>query len=247
MRHWRKSTGLAVAVCAFALAATPALAHEFTASRTAATKGTTETQQLFKFGPFHITCEKAVAKGAVAEGSSKTYATVAKFTKCWTAAKLSNRDIRLPTKFLTALAVEYHANGFVETGSETEELEGAAVLAGGTVEIHVGTGITEEFKTSRCTISWPEQTLPIKAIKNPEAEYSAASFTNVATANPNLKKFPDGFQHSIEISNAFKGIKVLFEGEPCEEYGKGGGEESSGGSYTGSFPQILQGGNLEFS
>jgi hypothetical protein len=247
MRHRRKSLGLAVAVCVFALVATPALAHEFTASRSAKTHGTSETAQLFKFGPFHITCEKAVTKGAVAEGSSKTIATVAKFTRCTTAARIPPHEIKLPTRFLTPLAVEYHANGFVETGSEVEEVEGAAVLAGGTVEIHVYTGVTAEHKASRCTISWPEQTLPIKAIKHPEEEFSAASFSNVATANANLKAFPDGFQHSIEISNAFKGIKVTFAGEPCEEWGKGGGEESSGGTYSGSFPQILQAGNLEFS
>jgi hypothetical protein len=247
MRHWRKSTGLAVAVCAFALAATPALAHEFTASKAGKTKGISETEQEFKFGPFHITCEKVVAKGLVAGGPSKTYATVAKFTKCYTHAKISNRDIRLPTKFLTPLAVEYHANGFVETGSEIEEVEGAAVLAGGTVELKVYTGQTEEGTASRCNVVWPEQTLPIKAVKNPEGEYSAASFSNVATPNIHLAKFPDGFQHSIEISNAFKGIKTEFEGEPCEEWGKQEGPEQSGGTYLGSFPQILGGGNLEFS
>jgi hypothetical protein len=247
MRHRRKSLGLAVAVCAFALVATPALAHEFTASKAGKTKGITETEQLFKFGPFHITCERAVARGLVAEGSSKTYATVANFSKCSTAAKISNQPIKLPTRFLTPLAVEYHANGFVETGSEVEEVEGAAVLAGGTVEIKVYTGITAEHHASRCTISWPEETLPIRAIKKPEGEYSAASFSNVATANPNLKKFPDGFQHSIEISNSFKGIKATFAGEPCEAWGKKESDESSGGTYFGTFPQILQSGNFEFS
>ena len=115
------------------------------------------------------------------------------------------------------------------------------------MEIKVYTGITEGRTASRCTISWPEQTLPIKAIKNPEGEYSAASFSNVATPSPYLGKFPDGFQHSIEISNSFKGIKVEFAGEPCEEWGKEEGPESAGGTYFGSFPQILQGGNFEYS
>lgn len=247
MRHRRKSIGFLAAVCAFALAATPALAHEFTASKTGKVTGKTESEQLFRFGPFKITCEKAAAKGAVAAGSSKTYATSIKYSKCSTAGKIGSKPIKLATSFKTPLAIEYHANGFVETGSELEEFEGAAVLAGGSAELKVNTGLTEEHKASRCNIVWPEQTIPLKAEKKPEGEYSSATYSNETTPKENLKTFPDGFQHSITITNSFKGIKYEFEGEPCEEWGKEEGPEGGSGTYFGSFPQALTGGNFEFS
>jgi hypothetical protein len=234
--------GLAVTACTFALVVTPALAHEFTASKTGKTTGTGVTAQALKFGPFKITCEKAVAKGAVVEGSSKTYAASIKFVKCGTEAKIANKKIALGTRFLTPLAIEYHANGFVETGSEIEEVEGKAVLAGGTTEVKVNTGIK-----STCTISWPEQTLPLRAEKKPELEYSSAEYLPEETAHLVSKSFPDGFQHFIQVVNTFKGIKYEFAGEPCEEWGKEEGPEGAGGTYTGSFPQKLAAGNLEFN
>ena len=51
MRHFRMTLGLAAVACVFAVAATPALAHEFTASKTGKTKGATEEEQNFKLGP----------------------------------------------------------------------------------------------------------------------------------------------------------------------------------------------------
>lgn len=237
MRHRRK-LGLVATACAFMLSATPALAHEFTASTTGKTTGTSHELQEFKFGPFKITCEKAVAKGAEAAGSSPIFATSVKFAKCTTAASIGAKKIKLPTHFTTPLAVEYHANGFVETGSELEEgVEGEAILAGGTAEIKVNTGLTEEHKASRCTVGWPEQTLPLAAVKKPENIYSAAGFSNIPA--------PHG-RTGVQVSNLFKHIKVEFEGEPCEEWGKEEGPEATG-TYTGSFPVILQGGNFEFS
>ncbi|HTZ88423.1 MAG TPA: hypothetical protein VMB05_17290, partial [Solirubrobacteraceae bacterium] len=58
MRHVRLCVVLVGALCALAIAAAPALAHEFTASKTGKTKGKSETEQKFKFGPFRISCEK---------------------------------------------------------------------------------------------------------------------------------------------------------------------------------------------
>lgn len=247
MRHQSKIVGLIVAACALALAATPALAHEFVASRAAKLTGKSETPQAFKFGPFKITCELATAKGAAAAGSSPTFATAIKYARCTTEGKIGPKQIKLPTRFETPLAIEYHANGFVESGSELEEVEGAAVLKGGSAELKVYTGVTEEREKSRCNISWPEQTIPLKAEKKPNGEYSAATYSNETTPNEKLKKFPDGFQHFIKVSNAFKGIKYVFEGEPCEEWGAHEEEAGGGGTYTGSFPEILSGGNFEFS
>lgn len=246
MRHLRLSVGLLATTCALAFGAAPALAHEFIASTSNKTNGTAETEQVFKFGPFKIKCGRANAKGLVAAGSSETYATSIKFTKCLTEAKLGVHTIFLGTRFLTPLAVEYHANGFVETGSELEEFEGSAVLAGGSAEIKVNQGKTEEGKKAECHIVWPEQTLPMKAIKNPTGEYSEATYANITKPHLANKTFPEGLQHGINISNTFKGIKFEFEGEPCEEYGREEGPEGHAGKYTGSFPQFLTGGNLEF-
>jgi hypothetical protein len=247
MRHLRLTVGLVASVCAFAPAVSPALAHEFTASRTGKTSGQVEREQNFKFGPFKITCEKATSKGAVAAGSSPTFATKIKFAKCTTEGKIGSKAIKLPTSFKTPLAIEYHANGFVETGSELEEIEGKAVLARGEAELKVYTGLTEEREKSRCNIIWPEQTIPLKAEKKPEGEYSSAAYASEEKPASNLKKFPDGFQHYVNVSNAFKGIKYEFEGEPCEEWGKEEGSEGGGGTYFGSFPQLLAGGDFEYS
>jgi hypothetical protein len=246
MRHFRLTLGLAASVCAFALAASPALAGEFIASNTGKTHGATESEQQFKLGAIKIKCFKASAKGAVVAGSSSTYATSIKFAKCLTVAKVGSHEIFLTTKFLTPLVVEYHANGFVETGSEIVEVEGTAKLAGGTAEIKVNTGKTIEFEKSECHIKWPEQTIPVKAVKHPEETFSAAAYTNASQSHLVNKNFPTGIQNYIVIENAFKGIKFEYEGEPCEEWGKEEGPEAGGGTYTGSFPQFLSDGNLEF-
>jgi hypothetical protein len=246
MRHLRLGVGLLATTCALAVGASPALAHEFIASKAGKTHGTSESEQLFRFGAIKIKCLKTSAKGAVAAGASKTYATSIKYTKCLTSAKVGNHEIFLATRFLTPLAIEYHANGFVETGSEITEEEGKAVIAGGSAEIKINTGRTRENTVSECHLSWPEQTIPLKAERKPEGEYSSATYSNEALPHLVTRAFPDGLQHDILISNAFKGIKYNLEGEPCEEWGKQEGPEGNEGTYTGSFPQILAGGNLEF-
>jgi len=246
MRHARLSVGLVATVCAFAIGATPALAHEFVASATGNISGKVESTQSLKFGPFKITCLKAADKGAVAAGTTDEFATSIKFSKCTTEGKIGSKKIMLSTHFMTPLAVEYHANRFVETGSELEEEEGATVLAGGTAEIKVPTGVNEEFRKSTCVIEWPEQTLPKKAEQKPNEEYAAVGFSNASTPKKASPKFPDGMQHSIVVSNEFKGIKYEFEGEPCEEWGKEEGPEGGGGTYFGSFPVVLSGGSLEY-
>jgi len=240
--------GVVGALCTFAVAATPALAHEFTASKTSTTTGKAESKQELKFGPFKITCFKVRDKGAQAEGSSTTLTVAVRFNLCSDEVKFGIHPAFVPTRFLTPLAVTYHANGYVETGSEIEEFEGSAELAGGTAEIKVNTGVIQgTTEKSQCTIHWPAQTLPLKAIKKPAGEYSIATYSNTTAPKPVSKAFPDGLQHSIEISNEFEGIKYEFEGEPCEEWGKKETAEGGAGTYLGSFPVLLVGGNLEFS
>src|SRR5581483_8080907 len=198
MRHVRLSLVLVGVVCAFAIIAAPALAHEFTASKTGKTAGKSESEQKFKFGPFKISCEVAKDKGAQAAGSSQTLAVAVKFTKCVDEIKFGAKPAYVSTRFRTPVAIEYHANGFVETGSELEEFEGSATLIGGTAEIHVPTGVIPgEKERSNCTIYWPEQTIPLKAIKKPEGEYSEATYSNIVQSVPVNKAFPSGEQHGI--------------------------------------------------
>jgi hypothetical protein len=253
MRHLRLPLGLLVAALALALAATPALAHEFVASASGNTKGRSEQEQKLKFGPFNISCvqkfnEKEemvggpftlLAKGAVTAGSSKTLNTEVKFLKCTAAAKVGAHTIGLATAFKTAIDFEYHANGFVESGTETEEVEGKVTLAGGSIEMKVNGG--PKFK---CFITWPEQTIPVKAEKKPGLEYSAATYSN--ETGKESKKFPGGIQKLLLISNEFKGIQYIFSGEPCDKWGKEEGPENKTGTFTGEFPDELPTGNLEF-
>jgi hypothetical protein len=246
MRHIRLTLGLIASVCAFAVAASPALAHEFVASKAGKIHGAAESEQLFKFGGIKIKCQKASAVGKVAGGSTNTFATLVKYAKCLTTAKVGTHEIFIATKWVTPLAVEYHANGFVETGSMVSEIEGRTVLAGGSAVIKINTGRTEEFEKSECHLSWLPQTIPVKAINSPEEEFSAAKYTNAANPHLVTKVFPDGLQHYIVVTNEFKGIKYELEGEPCETWGREEGAEGFGGTYNGSFPELLTGGNFEF-
>ncbi len=248
MRRFRMTIGLVAALAALAVGAAPALAGEFVASKAGKTTGLSESEQHFEFGPFKIKCAKAKANGKVAAGSSSTFAVSISFKKCLAEARLGlgSREIFLGTKFLTPLAIEYHSNGFVETGSEIEEVGGVAVVSGGSAELKVNTAKNEEGVHTECHIRWPEQTIPIKAIKEPEGEFSEATFTNATIPHLMNMNFPTGEQHIIVFENTLKKFKYEYEGEPCEEFGREEGPEAGDGRYTGSFPQVLMGGNLEF-
>ena len=227
MGHLRLTFGLVASMGAFAFAASPALAHEFSASASGTTHGTAGSEQAFKFGPFKITCDKVTTKNTVTAGMSGTYATTVKYAKCLTSAKVGAKPIFLPTRFLTPLEIEYSAEG------------GAVIL--GTVEIKVYTGRTDEFAKSECHLRVNSQTIPA-VVK----QKTTVTYTNAVQPHATSKAFPSGEQHYIVISNEFNDIKFELEGEPCEEWGRQGGPEAGGGAYTGSFPQFLSGGNLEF-
>ena len=236
MRHLKLTLGVAVSValsaCAFAMAATPALAGEFVASSSGKVAGTEESTQEFKFGAVKMRCFKIKGNGEVVAGSSPTYTTAIKFAKCLTTAKIGRHDIFLATRWLTPLTITYHNNGFVETGA--------------TAEVKINMGKTEEFEKSECHIRWPAQTIPVRAIAKPEEPYEEASYENVSRAHTVSRLFPTGIQNGIEIHNTIKGIHFEYEGEPCEEWGREEGPEGSGGQYTGSLPQYLGSGNFEF-
>jgi hypothetical protein len=232
MRHLKLTLGVAVSVCAFALAATPALAGEFVASNTGKVAGAEENLQEFKFGSVKMKCFHVKANGEVAAGSSTTYTAAIKFTKCLTGAKIGRHEIFLATHWLTPLTVTYHNNGFVETGA--------------TAEVKINMAKTEEFEKSECHIKLAPQTIPVRAIKNPEETFEEASYTNTSRSHNVSKNFPTGIQNGIVIHNEFRGIHFEYEGEPCEEWGREEGPEGNAGQFTGSFPQFLSTGNFEF-
>jgi len=240
MRHIKGVLGVAALVCAFALMASPTLAAEFTASRipelSEASPGKTtgrsvggEFAQVFRFGAFQIKCDKAtgyaktVAEGAVTWSTSKIFATEMKFGKCLTVAKFTGFTAGLGTRFNNGnpIKIVYHVNGFAEFGSG-ETL----------TEVEVGSG-EAGFKISGkiCTISWPAQTVPAKAIKEPEGEFSSAVYSNkyVAVPESQFKKYP-GPEHEHEqqrlvIANEWK--KMTWEYQEGQCVGEGGFEEEA--------------------
>ena len=203
MRHLKTGLALAVMVCACGVAAVPAMAHEFTVSREIKgispefpgrlmVRNPAEAEQTFKFGSFKIKCTHAVSTKAeetpIISTSFKSFAANMKYSKCKTFIALVNgNELEIATKFVGVPYVTYvyHANGFVEAGTEveeSEEAEGAVKISGGEFG----------FKVSglKCRVTLPAQTIPGKAIKKPEEEYSEASYSNLLVDNGKLKYFP---------------------------------------------------------
>ena len=242
MRRVRITLGLMAAVCAVAFSATAALAHTFTASIAKKTlseatpgklKGGSVGPQAFKFGPIHTTCESAGTKGIVTEESSPTLKVVARYHGCATSIKVGAEPATLKTRFVAPVEYSFHANGFAEVGTEGEE--GSVEIGSGAAELRI-TGI-------KCVISWPAQTVPMKAIAEPEAQYSAALFTNEEVASTHLKAFPTGFQKQLLISTEFKNMTFSFEEGQCAEFKV---PEAKTGSYKGVLHEELAGGDLGF-
>jgi hypothetical protein len=242
MRRVRITLGLMAAVCAVAFSATAALAHTFTASIAKKTiseatpgklKGGSVGPQAFKFGPIHTTCESAGTKGIVTEEASPTLKVVASYHGCSTAIKVGAEPATLKTRFLKPVEYSFHANGFVETGTEGEE--GSVEIGSGSAELKIA-GI-------KCLIEWPSQTVPMKAINKPEEQYSAALFSNEEVVSTHLKAFPTGFQKELQISTEFKNMEFSFEEGECSEFKH---PEAKTGSYRGVLHEELAGGNLSF-
>src|SRR5438067_1607399 len=174
MRKLSTTFGVAGALCAVALAATPAFGYtEFTASRVTPltesnpgqTKGVApegEFSQKLKFGNFTIKCDaktsaKTIGEGAIVWETSKTFATEIKFYKCLTEAHFGTFTGGLKTYFNEGkpMKILYHINGFAEIGTgETF------------TEVEIG-GAEASFKIAGkiCKIDWPAQTVPAKAEK----------------------------------------------------------------------------------
>jgi hypothetical protein len=155
-----------------------------------------------------------------------------KYSKCTTEAKLGGNPIQLKTKFLTPIDFEYHHNGFGEIGgSSVSELK---LVAPGSIELKI--------QAIKCIIEVPPQTIPVKAEKNPEGEYSALVFSTEEVENKNKKTFPSGFQKKLLIENELKGIEYTFTEGQCSEFKNTEGK----GSYTGPLIEELIHGDLSF-
>lgn len=240
MRRVRMTVGLVMAVCALALSASAALAHNFTASiagkeLSEATPGKLKVvsvgEQYFKFGPVHIYCEKASAKGLVTEEVSQSLKLTAKYNDCGTSIKVGPEPAVLKTKLKDPIEFSLHANGFAETGAEGGEA--SAEVGGGAVEWKIA-GI-------KCLISWPSQTVPVAAIAKPEGEYTAAIFSDIEVEKTHLKAFPSGKQHKLQIAAEFKNMEFSFEEGQCSEFKR---PEAKTGAYDGTLEAEVAGGNL---
>jgi hypothetical protein len=232
MRNLRRTAVAAAAICSLAVAVTPAMAGEFISSG-GPSKGKGE-EQAFKLGPFLITCNAVSAKGGETTPlASPTYTTSLKFKGCTTEARVGGNPIFLKTKFLTPLAVTYHANGFAEAGSEIEEKGGQATLAGGSIELKIN--------AIKCLITLPEQTVPRKAEKKPNGEYTAASYSN-ETETKGKRTF-----NKLLIENEWTGLTFEYGEGQCQGF-KLSEEERKGGRYTGEIlEEVTHSGNLEYS
>ena len=260
MRRLRIAIVLAVATCICATTAATAMGEKvFRATRlptpiSEAAPGKTvgngvpkegnPRAQAFQFGPFKIACEKAHATGIVNKETFKDFSIQIKFGKCLTEATFNGTSkfiggLRTSFNEGKAIGFVYHINNFAEVGEAPEGTE--VTISGGEANFKISGKI--------CKINWPSQTVPAKAEKEPEGEFSAAVYSNEEVPNAFPKKFPSGFQTKLLIANEFKGMSYEFEEGQC--VGEGGFEEEAKktegktGKYIGTLREEVGGGNLE--
>jgi hypothetical protein len=268
MKIFKTTIGLVAAVGACAAFAAPAMAaEEFVASRlptecseelpcktvgraTGSSEiGGSERPEKLVFGAFEILCSaktqaKTLGEGAITWETNPTLAFEIKFTKCKTVDKFKlGFNGGLTTSFNEGkpMKIVYHINGFSEfgTGETTSEVE----IGGSEASFKISGGKT-------CKIDWPAQTVPVKAVRNPEEEFSAATYSNkeVEVEETKFKKFPSHFQQRLVIANDFKGMTWSYEEGQC--VGEGGFEEEAKkiegktGQWFGSLEEEVSGGNL---
>jgi len=263
--------GLASAMCALCVAAAPAVASEFTASRLpkplsetepGKTKGVgigssviggEERNQELKFGAFSIYCDaqtsgKTIDEGAVSWATSQTFATEIKFTKCLTRANFGT--------FMGGVATKFDFNPETKKAEPMKfvyHVNGFAQLGTEETEseVEVGSGSASFAIAGKiCKINWPSQTVPAKAEVKPNGTYSAATYTNEEVPVGVSRRFPSGLQQRLIIKNEFKGMDWSYEEGQC--LGEGGfenpakTEEAKNGIFNGTLDETLNGGNLGF-
>jgi hypothetical protein len=235
MRRTRVIVGLCVAVCALAATAVPAMAaKEFTASSTKGGfplkfKGEDEAEMKFGNGLVFEDCS-GKAKGTVPVSPAKSLKVNATFKECEAIFKIFGHEadveeIKFKAEFL------FKNNGVVVTGEEGTEVE----IGAGSIKIPI--------KHTDCSVVWPAQTLPAKALVKPEKEFSAGVYETVETPTTNLKRFPSGFQKTLDITAAFGKLQYEFVGGVCAEFE---GELEGNGVFEGGFELEVPSGNIAF-
>jgi hypothetical protein len=265
MRHVRLTVGLAMAVCAAAcIAAVPAMAetgkfHAYfqtkrpiTTEKPANIKGLGTEESKWTFGGpagYNIVCHKTGAKGKMTEPFSETLQLNVLFSKCFVVYTLKFGEHYVKNEYAArfskeGIALVYHNNGFVEAiggeGEEIEYTEGHKVLL-----LPVAASWTLPGKTEpECVISLPEQTIPTKAIKEPNGTFSAAVYEN--QKEPIVSKYyPLGYKERLSITNDFKFLKFKFTAGKCAEETEF--RQGNRGTYNGSYlNEVIGGGNLAF-
>jgi hypothetical protein len=232
----RGAIALLAAAGALGSVATTASAHQFTGSTSEEVRAEGVGTQEFAFKPFTIACEAAKSvktEDDVTFPSPALYLAV-KYSHCLT-KNAKFHKVELPpvkTTFITPVDYELHANGFVETGAESEST--SSVENAGAVEI----SMKGAFK---CIISWAPQTVPVKAIKKPAEQFESALFEKDEETTENLKRFPLGVQDKLLIKSDLKRMTFELSEGICEEFES---TEGKTGSYAGTLRAELRKGNL---
>ncbi len=274
MRRLKLLIGLASAASVLCIAATPAVAHEFTASRlpkplSEAEPGKTkglgigstelggeERNQELAFGAFHIYCAvhtaaQTIGEGAVTWPTSQVFATELKFSKCLTEVTAG--------QFKAGLQTSFNVNPETKKSEPLKfvyHVNGFAELGVGETEseVELGSG-SASFKISGklCDIEWPAQTVPARALVKPEEQYSAVSYSNkeVPVEATKIKQFPTLIKNRLVISNDFTTMLWSYTegqclGEGGFEKGTGGKTEAKSGIYRGAIEEELDAGNIGF-
>jgi hypothetical protein len=237
----RRSLASAGAVAALALAASTAGAakteppnpHTFAGSANVEPKFAGEGAE-FALKPFTVTCEKAKSTTSPVTPTfpSKTLTAVIKYSGCEAEATISKAEYELKAKFLSPVTFNYRANGVVEVGAggtinSAGKLEGASPI-----EI----AVRGPFK---CTIAIEPGTYPAKALKKPEAEFEAATFTTTEET-VEQHKTPVVIKR-LGINTALSKMHYELEGEFCEAMSK---TEFTTGSSTSSLVAEIKKGSI---
>ena len=262
MRQTRTLVGALAAVAALAVTAAPAMAHNFVASK-AGTLNAKQYEEIpkpepgeyrgfeparmeqFKFGVFVILCYSAHGTGTVTGGPTEVLQLTMHYGSCGWYPK---QGVNLHTGASwgkEGLTIRYHANGFLETAENGEEVEWKGELLPSSAAVKVGGKI--------CRIEIPAQTIPVRASRTPEAEYSSVLYSNILTpvAKPS-GEFPNSEQERLLITDQWRNIKYTFggEGTQCtnpEGFEKEtGAEGGKGGTHSGNVEVQLQRGNLKY-
>jgi hypothetical protein len=263
--------GLAVAVGTLGASAAPALAASASSNfianiprktispeQPAKTSGKTEETQTFKFNNVKIVCQvfkagppgytkeapSALTKGKVEEEVGTTLEVSIHVQKCGRIIRdvpaEPNEDEYVPARFKGKITIVYHVNGFGEAlgNGEGEELEYGQ---GRSATIRETAATFKIAPAKQCTVIIPEQTVPVKAVKHPEEEFSSVTYSNVFTPTER-RGFVNNEKESLEISNTFKGLKYQFgEETQCGEDEK---SDQGSGSYEGNLNLEIPNGNL---